>query len=328
MFYTIRHITRFKYDSAVHETLMEVRKHPRTEMTQRCLSFQLRIMPKARTFWYRDYLGNTIYHFDVPGTHRQLVVAAEALVETRPPIALPSSLPVSAWHDLDNAVQEGDFSEMLMTSHYVRPSDALSELAAEIGVERRSDPLTLLREITAGVYSALDYSPRSTQVDSPIEVALRNRRGVCQDMTHILAALIRPLGIPCRYVSGYLYHPKPNRDRSVDGASHSWVECFLPELGWIGFDATNNLITEERHIRTAIGRDYADVPPTRGVFKGSAKGELTVAVRVAPSDAPPSTEPEFLEANSWNVEETVATQLREAEAERELMIQLQQQQQQ
>ena len=110
--------------------------------------------------------------------------------------------------------------------------------------------------------------------------------------------LFRSVKIPCRYVSGYLYH-STRKDRSTEGASHAWVEALLPGLGWVGFDPTNNLIAGERHIRTAIGRDYADVPPTRGVFKGKAASELKVAVRVAPSDAPPPPEADLNAPPQW-----------------------------
>jgi transglutaminase-like putative cysteine protease len=131
------------------------------------------------------------------------------------------------------------------------------------------------------MFRRFEYSPRSTRVDSPIDDALKTRRGVCQDFSHIFIALARGIGVPCRYVSGYLFH-QGAEDRSSDGATHAWAEVFLPDLGWIGFDPTNNLIARERHIRVAVGRDYADVPPTRGVYKGLAgmKSELAVAVNV------------------------------------------------
>lgn len=322
MFFTIRHITRFRYATPVSESLMEVRKHPRSEGAQRCLSFQLSVTPKARMFSYRDYLGNVIYHFDVPGYHRQLMLVAESLVDVQQAQALPSSLGSAAWNDLDNEVSKGDFWEMLMPSQFVLFTPALEAFAAEVGAERRSDPLSLLLELNGAVSRAFEYVPRSTNVDSPIDVALESRKGVCQDMTHIMAALVRQMRIPCRYVSGYLYHSRLNEDRSADGASHAWLECFLPELGWVGFDPTNNLIAGDRHIRTALGRDYADVPPTRGVFKGNAASELTVSVRVAPSDAPPKAEPEFLDSEQ-NRNPHIAAELREAEQEQQ-----QQQQQQ
>src|SRR5438270_351592 len=109
------------------------------------------------------------------------------------------------------------------------------------------------------------------------------RKGVCQDYPHITIILARQLGIPCRYVSGYLYQPGRSQDRSTGEATHAWVEAYLPGLGWIGFDPTNNTTTDERHIRVAIGRDYADVPPTRGVYRGKAESELAVTVRITPS---------------------------------------------
>jgi len=123
-------------------------------------------------------------------------------------------------------------------------------------------------------------------VDSPIDEALQARSGVCQDFAHIMIALVRQLKIPCRYVSGYLYHEDQCHDRSPAGASHAWVEAYLGEAGWVEFDPTNNLIGCERHIRVAVGRDYADVPPTRGVHKGEAESELTVRVNVSSVDAP------------------------------------------
>jgi len=125
---------------------------------------------------------------------------------------------------------------------------------------------------------------------------------VCQDFSHIMLALVRSkLQIPCRYVSGYLYHGEGMGDRSESSATHAWVEAFLPELGWVGFDSTNHLIAGDRHIRTAIGRDYSDVPPTHGVFRGRSKSELTVAVRVTPSEGTPSLDQELPVPEDWSI---------------------------
>jgi transglutaminase-like putative cysteine protease len=160
----------------------------------------------------------------------------------------------------------------------------LRKLAGDLGCQRRDDPLSLLRELTARLHDHFEYAPQSTEVDSPIDEALLSRRGVCQDLAHIMITLVRGVNIPCRYVSGYLFHRAEDQDRSAADATHAWVEARQPGLGWIGFDPTNNLIAGERHIRVAIGRDYSDVPPTRGVFKGDANGELSVSVQVAPAD--------------------------------------------
>ncbi|WP_255603911.1 transglutaminase family protein [Oscillochloris sp. ZM17-4] len=135
------------------------------------------------------------------------------------------------------------------------------------------------------MYRTFAYAPQTTTVDSPIDEALAKRKGVCQDFAHIMIALVRPLGIPCRYVSGYLYHRVEDHDRSERDASHAWVEALLPGLGWVGFDPTNNLIARDRHIRVAVGRDYADVPPTKGVYRGRAESSLEVGVKVVPTEA-------------------------------------------
>ncbi len=290
MFYSIRHLTKFRYSKPVSESIMDVRKTPRSEGAQGCLEMQLNVMPRARVFYYRDYLGNTIHHFDVPGHHRQLAIVAESLVDVHALPPLPRFLPVEAWRELDAQVAAGDFWEMLNPSEFARPSEPLDELAKLMGVRRRDDPLSLLFELNSAIYEWFEYVPKSTRVDSPIEEALGTRSGVCQDFAHVMIAMVRPLGIPCRYVSGYVYHGEEETERSSAAASHAWVEAFLPELGWVGFDPTNNRVAGERHIRTAIGRDYADVPPTRGVYKGKAESELTVAVSVQLTDGPPPPE--------------------------------------
>ncbi len=290
MFYAIRHLTRFRYSAPVSESLMEVRKQPRSEGPQGCLAFQLTVIPRARVFSYRDYLGNTIHHFDVPGQHKHLAVIAESLVDLHPAGSVPLSLSPDAWAEIDNAAARGDYYEMLVPSHFARPCPELESLAARLNIVRRDDPLSLLREINSALYQWFEYAPKSTRVDSPIEEALNSRKGVCQDFTHVMLALGRQLGIPCRYVSGYLYHDKDVSERSPVGASHAWMEALLPGLGWVGFDPTNNHIAGERHIRTAIGRDYADVPPTKGVFKGGASSELTVGVSIELTDGPPPPE--------------------------------------
>lgn len=285
MFYSIRHATHFRYSAPVRESLMEVRMHPRSEAHQRCLTFVLSVSPRAHVHTYRDHVGNMVHHFAAPGQHARLLIVAESVVSLQPAPELPDSLGAEAWDELDAGVREKDFHETLSASHFARPYPQLDELARTLGVVRRGDPLQLLRELNQRVYEWFDYRPQATRVDSPISEALRSRAGVCQDFAHVMIALVRPLGVPCRYVSGYLHHRVEDQDRSSDGATHAWVEAWLPGLGWVGFDPTNNLIAGGRHIRTAVGRDYADVPPTRGVFKGTAETELSVSVSVAPSDA-------------------------------------------
>ena len=228
------------------------------------------------------------------------MIVAEALVEMQPHMVVPASLPETAWDDLDRLVHEGDFWEMLLPSEYATPTPALEAFADSLDMRRRGDPLSVLHELNAKMYTDFDYRPKSTKADSPIDLALTTKAGVCQDFAHIMITLVRSrLRIPCRYVSGYLYHGAQFKDRSDDAATHAWIECFLPELGWVGFDPTNNLIAGDRHIRTAIGRDYADVPPTHGIFRGRTKSELSVAVRVEPSEGTPSLDRELPVPDDW-----------------------------
>jgi transglutaminase-like putative cysteine protease len=225
---------------------------------------------------------------------------AEAVVDVQEPAPLPYSLLGDPWTELDRITATGDYWEMLMPSQFSKPTEALRGLAKELGVERRADPLTVVRELNASIYNWFEYVPNSTKVDSPIDEAIMAHKGVCQDFTHIMIAMVRALRIPCRYVSGYLFHHGKD-DRSSEGATHAWVEALLPELGWVGFDPTNNLVASDRHVRTAIGRDYADVPPTKGVFKGKVESALSVAVNVAPSDAlPPFEMEDFSPPEDWS----------------------------
>jgi transglutaminase-like putative cysteine protease len=304
MFYSIRHLTKFRYSRTVSESIMELRMHPRSEGVQRCLSFELSVTPRSRVQSYRDYLSNVVHHFDVPSAHRQLTIIAEAMVDVTPRPPLPDRLDAGAWQRLREQLASGDFWEMLSPSQFAHWTAQTEEFARELGVPDRDqalhrDPLELLRELNTALPREIAYAPKTTRVDSPADEALRNRQGVCQDYAHIMIALVRRMGIPCRYVSGYLFHRADGKTRSTEGATHAWVEAFLPDLGWVGFDPTNDVIADDGHVRTAIGRDYADVPPTRGVFKGDASSELTVAVRVAPSDKPPPPEVE-LESEDWS----------------------------
>jgi transglutaminase-like putative cysteine protease len=301
MFYSIRHLTKFRYATPVSESVMETRMHPRSEVNQRCLTFHLAVSPRCRAFSYRDYLGNHVHHFDIPGQHSQLVIIAEALVDLQAPLQLPASLTSEAWEELDALVQDGDYWEMLLPSEFAKPTLSLLKLAGQLEVRRRDDPLTVLRELNSALYSSFEYALKSTRVDSPIDDAIRTRQGVCQDFAHIMIALVRTLQIPCRYVSGYLHRRVEDHDRSAEDATHAWVEALLPHLGWVGFDPTNNLIAADRHLRTAIGRDYADVPPTKGIFRGKTGSELSVAVRVTASEIAPEVDQGLPVPEDWSV---------------------------
>ncbi len=286
MFYSVRHVTRYRYDQPVRESVMQLYMQPKSEGAQRLQSFQVATSPRAGLQAYTDHFGNAVYHFDVPGVHHELSVEADAEVETQPAPAPPEWVDAAAWRALEERNVKAEQFDMLAQHGVARATPALTAFLDERGLAKTSDPMTTLRRLNRALYEAFAYAPEETEVDSPIDVALAKRKGVCQDFAHIMIATARGWGVPARYVSGYLYTKRDAGDRSAADATHAWVEAFVPGAGWVGFDPTNNVLAGERHIRVAIGRDYNDVPPSRGVFKGPANSELAVAVTVTPALGP------------------------------------------
>jgi len=205
MHYNIRHVTRFTYETPISESVMEARMQPRTDPAQRCLHFGLSTQPASRVMMHQDHQGNVVHHFNIPGRHSQLTVTAEALVEVGAPAELPCSLERGAWERLDALTGSGEFWDVLNPSPFARRTALLGALSREIGLARGDDPLVTVRQLTSEIYTRFEYSPHSTRVDSPIDDALDARSGVCQDFAHVMIALVRGLGLPCRYVSGYLF---------------------------------------------------------------------------------------------------------------------------
>jgi transglutaminase-like putative cysteine protease len=286
MFYSIRHVTLFRYSAPVRESVMELRMQPRSEGPQTLRSFQIATNPRAQLYAYTDHLGNAVYHFNLLREHEELRIEASAVVELGQFPQWPEQLDALEWGRYNNYNLHDDHYDMLGPSKYARPSPELHTFMKIAGLEKpEGDPLTALKTLQRGIYDSFEYESGITEVNSPIEVALAERRGVCQDFAHIMTAIARAWGVPTRYVSGYLYH-KGARDRSAANATHAWVESYLPSLGWVGFDPTNNIMAAERHIRAAVGRDYSDVPPTRGTYKGGADSELSIAVSLEPTAAP------------------------------------------
>jgi transglutaminase-like putative cysteine protease len=319
MQYTVRHLTRFTYENPISESVMEVRMQPRTEQHQRCLGFELSTTPRATITAYRDPLHNSVHHFDIPGRHGQLTIVAEAIVEFVGTPSLPDSLPVEAWDQVDAIARSQAHWDFLQPSPFTRETPLLKAFESTLSNGHRRDPLTEVLAINEAIHRRFTYRQQVTGVDSPIDHALESGEGVCQDFAHVMLACVRRRGIPGRYVSGYLFHG--SGDTSADGATHAWIEAFLPGLGWVGFDPTNNVVAGTRHIRVAIGRDYADVPPTKGVFRGRSANELAVAVQVSLADTAMLTR-ELMPVMTWTTPEG------EGPPDWDIDVQQQQQQQQ
>src|SRR5271155_5749582 len=156
-FYSVRHLTRFRYKQPVSESIMETRMHPRSDNNQRCLSFSLSVSPRCRVFSYRDQYGNNVQHFDIPGDHDQLVIVAESLVEHHMQADVPTFLAADAWEALDAMILEGDYGEMLLPSTFAQPTPLLLELARKLNVVRRDDPLMVAHELNRNIYNYFEY---------------------------------------------------------------------------------------------------------------------------------------------------------------------------
>ncbi len=287
MLFEIRHVTEYIYDEPVRESVMELWMQPRKAAGQGLVSFDLELEPPAQALSYSDSYGNTVHHFDVPHPHERLNIVARSVVETYGRPATPDALDMAEWERLTAEAVRGECWDFLTPHGFVVQTPALAAFveANDLDALKARDPLSAVRALSEAVYRAFDYETGVTEADSPIDHALTEGRGVCQDFAHIMIAICRRWGVPARYVSGYLFTDRDAGDRSDPGATHAWVEVFLPSLRWVGFDPTNNIPAGERHLAVAIGRDYADVPPSRGVFKGEAESRLSVGVSVRQASA-------------------------------------------
>ncbi len=264
----VEHITMFEYDAPIYETSTEVRLFPTDNhgSPQRCLSFTLLIDPGANIFHYTDYYGNVVHHFNLLQIHKKVGITATSIVETGPGEVVA---------DPDEEIM---LYEFLGESKYVHFDPAVRQFANQFA--EHEAVYNKAEAICRRINQAFVYEPGVTDVYSTSAVVMALGRGVCQDFAHVMIAVCRSLGLPTRYISGYLYGGPQTEEH--DRASHAWCEVYCgPEKGWIAFDPTHDtLLVDGRYIRIGSGRDYADVSPVRGTFKGNAKENLKVTVRV------------------------------------------------
>lgn len=272
---TIEHRMHFKYAEPVRDSVMTLYVCPIRDRTQLVREFSVLTEPDGPLFDFIDPFGNTGHFLDRPRDHEHFAVTARSTVEAGPLTPTPERLDPGASEALQRAVMTVELWPMVHPSRFVRWTPALERFTDAHDIALGDDPLVGARELCTRLHRMFEYAPGETRVDSPIDRILETGRGVCQDYAHVMAAILRGWGIPCRYVSGYLGPPAEGR---ADCESHAWVECWFPGIGWTGFDPTNDTEADERHIRVAVGRDYADVPPTRGVFRGGAGSVLETAV--------------------------------------------------
>jgi len=287
--YRIRHLTHYHYTDSVSNSQHDLHLLPRELPRQRCLSAQLQVRPAPIVCRERvDYFGNRATHVVLATPHTELVATAESLVEVEPAPALVAAEDVT-W---EAAAQEfmlpgADLhaQEMTFPSPFVEPWATLREFAGRSFTPGR--PLLAgCLDLMAQIHREFTYDPRATTIATPLVEVLQKRRGVCQDFAHLMIACLRGLGLSARYVSGYLSTTPPPGQPRLQGAdaSHAWLAVYSPRFGFVDLDPTNDRVVGETHITLALGRDFGDVTPLRGVIHGGGRHDLDVEVDVIAVD--------------------------------------------
>ena len=268
----IVHTTRYRYSGPIAETVMEVRLQPMDGNGQLCLDFELKVSSGIKPGTYRDGYGNNVHYFNLVRPHTSLSVTSRSVVETGGVLgADPGEELVQDFLRFRSPVKDVPGIRELANRH------PIAEPSSGASVEQALDDLTL------AISREFAYDRAVTNVYSAVDEVLALRAGVCQDFAHLFIAVARAMGVPARYVSGYIHASRAGRARAaganVASASHAWAEAWVPGMGWVGYDATHPVRTSEHHVRVAVGRDYTDAAPTRGIYIGSAAGTMDVSVR-------------------------------------------------
>lgn len=288
MKYKITHTTKYEYGDVVPVCQNVLYLTPRNTPTQNCLRHRLVIHPHpTATHRCIDYFGNTVHYTTVDKGHRQLQIRATSTVECEAR-QLPALDSTAAWESARVLPQAKPTADELSRFQFVFPSphipflNDLGEYARQSFTAGRP-VLEALADFNARVYHDFEYDPTATNVATPISEVFAMRRGVCQDLAHLMLGALRTLGLASRYVSGYLHtHPPEGKPRLVGAdASHAWLAVYCGELGWVDVDPTNNLFPGEEHICLAWGRDFRDVCPVAGMYVGGGAQVLSVSVDVA-----------------------------------------------
>ncbi len=280
--YNIEHISRYEYSDHVWHSVMALCLKPIESTWQRLLRFEIHSSPEAPLNEETDSFGNTVHVLNVHRDHTSLEIVARSSVEVERPAPLPKSLSSASWDVIEGWRDSFELWDFMHSSAMARPSSALSKFVDKRVLVPGSDPLESLLRLSDTVHDSFTYVPGSTDAASPIEHILESGQGVCQDYAHVMIAIARSWGVPARYSSGYVLVRRRADVERREVATHAWVDCLLPGLGWVGFDPTNKRVVDERYVRIAIGRDFQDVSPTKGVLRGMAKSTLHVAVRMEP----------------------------------------------
>jgi transglutaminase-like putative cysteine protease len=274
MKWKIFHSTRYDYLSAVRDSINNVCLQPMPVPEQTVESFILKVLPASPLTHSKDLFSNHISRFEISEPHSSLLIEAESRVVTHPPAPLPATEKFCTFEEIQAAPNIECWFDYLQASRFVELSPEAWKLAVD-AAEGLDDAWLAALALMEFVFGYLKYESYSTHVHTHMVEVMKDRRGVCQDFAHLFIGLCRALKIPARYVSGYLATEKAS-------ATHAWVEVFIPGQGWRGLDPTHNRQIGETYVKIGHGRDYSDVPPISGNYRGTRERRMTVAVKITP----------------------------------------------
>jgi transglutaminase-like putative cysteine protease len=278
MHFAIRYLSRYDYDNQVVDNLNALRVKPLRSAYQRCDEFGVLLNPEVRLHRYIDYFGTEVVEFEVPHPHTELTIDVHARVSTKP---VPEP-PQASWDALTEPGYLRAGGEFLLQTDDTPAHRSLGELLTATGTA--SDPLSAVLMLLQLIPDRFEYRQGATYVDSSVKDLLDLGAGVCQDFVHLGLCVLRHHAIAARYVSGYLFDAgSDDAAQSVEVDTHAWLEALLPTRGdgepaWVGVDPTNRCVAGENHVKIGHGRQYSDVPPIRGVYRGAANATLEASV--------------------------------------------------
>jgi transglutaminase-like putative cysteine protease len=275
--FKIRHVTKYEYENPVRDSANQIMLYPIKDSNQQVIQQTISITGNPVVDVYFDPFGNQVGTFTQAKPHKQLIIDSRLIVETFPHRTPDDSTPSELqWLELSALKRQVEFIDFLRIERF----NALPEMENIIEAERckHCSPYVTAKDFCGYIYRNFEYKKGITTVETTLDEVWSLRSGVCQDFAHILLVMLRIVGMPARYVSGYIC-PKKNGMRG-EGATHAWVEAYIPFYGWMGLDPTNNTIVDEAHVRLAVGKNFSDCSPVKGTYRGMSTHTLEVSVTV------------------------------------------------
>jgi transglutaminase-like putative cysteine protease len=286
MIYRVRHYTEYNYEESVSICYNRLCLTPVSTDGQTCISSELNIVPSPHELTFRDdFFGNRLAFFGISKSHKRLRINSNSMVRVEVRDYTAATESIIRWDKIPQLIKSEsnshDIVQYFLPSHYIPYSQPVKDFCADCFVEGET-LWSVCMKLMVKIHGSFEFKPGFTTVNTPVETVIKIRKGVCQDLAHLMIACLRNMGIPARYVSGYIETvPPPGKEKLVGAdASHAWVSVYFPSIGWIEFDPTNNQLPTDRHITVAIGRDYQDVAPIKGIVYSSGNQKLVVRVDV------------------------------------------------